>query len=184
MAYRPGEMVKVDGRNVEVLFGPAEIATHLQVLGREIEAQYRGRDLVVVGVLKGAFIFMSDLVRHIALPLSCDFLRVASYEQDRSTGIVRLEFDMTQPIAGKDVLLVEDIVDTGRTLRHLLDHLKSKNPRSLKVATLLFKETGSDSRKFVDYTAFECPQRFVVGYGLDSEGLYRSLPFIGAFKEE
>ncbi|MBI4127025.1 MAG: hypoxanthine phosphoribosyltransferase [Deltaproteobacteria bacterium] len=176
-------MVKVDGRSVEVLFGPAEINARLQVLGREIETQYRGRDLVVVGVLKGAFIFMSDLVRHIGIPLACDFLRVASYDHDQSTGIVRMEFDMTQPVEGKDVLLVEDIVDSGRTLRHLLAHLKTKQPRSLKVATLLFKETGAKSRGLVDYTAFECPQRFVVGYGLDSEGLYRSLPFIGAFQE-
>lgn len=177
-----GNMLKVNnGREVEVLFSAREIAMRIATLAGEIEKDYRGRSLVVVGVLKGAFVFMSDLVRQMSLPLACDFVRVASYEHDQNTGIVRMEFDMTQPIADKDVLLVEDIVDSGRTLRYLLTHLLTKKPRTLKVATLLFKETGSDSRGLVDYVAFECPRRYVIGYGLDSEGLYRSLPYVGAF---
>ena len=174
--------MKIDGRNVDVLFSQAEIASRITALARQLDHEYRGKDLVVVGVLKGAFIFMSDLVRAMEVPLTCDFLRVASYDHDKSTGIVRMEFDMTQPVEGKNVLLVEDIVDSGRTLRHLLEHLKTKQPQSLKVATFLFKETGADSRKFVDYCAFECPDRYVIGYGLDSEGLYRSLPYVGAFQ--
>ena len=122
---------------------------------------------------------MADLVRAISLPVRCDFLRVSSYENDASTGVVRMEFDLTQSVAGKNVLLVEDIVDTGRTLRYLLHHLETNKPKSLKVASLLYKETGASMRDFVHYTAFECPNRYVIGYGLDSEGLYRNLPYVG-----
>jgi len=96
---------------------------------------------------------------------------------------VRMEFDMTQPVEGKHVLMVEDIVDSGRTLKHLIAHMKTKRPASLKVASLLYKEMGTDSRKLVDYLGFEVPNRYVIGYGLDSMGLYRSLPYVGAFKE-
>lgn len=94
-----------------------------------------------------------------------------------------MEFDLTQPIAGKDVLLVEDIVDTGRTLKHLIQHLKNKEPTSLKVASLLYKEMGTGMRKFVDYLGFEIPNKYIIGYGLDSEGIYRSLPYIGTMKK-
>lgn len=169
-------------REIDILFSKEQIQMRVEELARQIQDDFTGRDLVVVGVLKGAFIFMSDLVRHIRLPLACDFLRVASYEDDKNTGVIRMEFDTTQPIAGKDVLLVEDIVDTGKTLRHILKHMEAKEPRSLKVATLLYKETGAGVRKFVDYVGFETPNRYVIGYGLDSQGIYRSLPYIGAFK--
>jgi hypoxanthine phosphoribosyltransferase len=168
--------------DIEVLFTKDQIQRRVEELARQIEDDYSGRDLVVVGVLKGAFIFMSDLVRNIKIPLSCDFLRVASYEDDKNTGVVRMEFDLTQPVAGKDVLLVEDIVDTGKTLRHLLRHMETKEPKSVRVATLLFKETGTDSRKLVHYVGFESPNRYVVGYGLDSKGIYRSLPYVGVWK--
>lgn len=168
---------------MDVLVSAAEIERRLDQLGDQIEKDYRGKDLVVVGVLKGSFIFMADLIRRINLPLTCDFVRVASYEKDRSTGMVRMEFDMTQPISSKDVLLVEDIVDTGRTLRYLLNHLKTNKPASLKVCSLLFKEVGSGVRDKIDYLGFTIADRYVVGYGLDSEGQYRSLPYIGAFRE-
>lgn len=169
-------------REIEVLFTKEQIQRRVQELGRQISKDYASLDLVVVGVLKGSFIFMADLIRNIDLPLACDFIRVASYDHDRSTGVVRMEFDMTQPITGKDVLLVEDIVDSGRTLSHLLAHIKSKQPRSLKIATLLYKELGMGNRGFIDYIGFESPKRYVIGYGLDSEGIYRSLPYVGAFK--
>ncbi|MBI4211618.1 MAG: hypoxanthine phosphoribosyltransferase [Deltaproteobacteria bacterium] len=178
---KTGSVHSFHGRDVEVLFSRDDITSRLQALAKDIEKDYHGKELVVVGVLKGSFLFMADLVRCISLPLTCDFLRVSSYEGEHSTGDVRMEFDMTQPIHGKDVLLVEDIVDTGNTLRHLLSHLKAKQPSSLRVASLLFKETGRNGRSLVDYIAFEVPNRFVVGYGLDYEGQFRSLPFVGAF---
>lgn len=170
-------------REVEVLISEEQIRTRVGELARKIEDDYAQGELVIVGVLKGSFIFMSDLVRLIERPLACDFIRISSYKDDQSTGVVRMEFDMTQPIEGKDVLLIEDIVDTGKTLRYLLRHLKSKNPHSLKVASLLYKEMGTGSRELIDYLGFEVPNRYVIGYGLDSKGLYRSLPYVGAYKE-
>lgn len=171
-------------KGFDILITAAEIQKRVEVLAKEIEVAYRGKSLIVIGVLKGSFIFMADLVRQINLPLACDFLRVSSYDHDRSTGQVRMEFDMTQPIAGRDVLLVEDIVDTGRTLQYLLQHLGSKQPASLKVCTLLFKkEVGSHIADKIDFLGFDLPNRYVFGYGLDSEGLYRSLPYIAAVKD-
>ena len=170
------------GREIDVLFTKEDVDERISELAREIEGDFPDGEMVVVGVLKGSFIFMSDLVRHISRPLACDFIRISSYKNDVNTGTIRMEFDMTQPIKGKDVLLVEDIVDSGKTLRYLLGHLESKGPRKLKVASLLFKEMGTDSRKLVDYIGFDVPKRYVIGYGLDSEGLYRSLPYVGAFK--
>ncbi len=167
---------------IDILFTQDQIQKRVAEIARQIDDDFMGRELVVVGVLKGAFIFMSDLVRHIKAPLACDFLRVASYEHDKNTGVVRMEFDTTQPITGKDVLLVEDIVDSGKTLRHILKHMEAKEPRSVKVASLLYKETGAGVKKLVDYIGFETPDRYVIGYGLDSEGIYRSLPYVGAFK--
>ena len=169
-------------KSIEPLLTGAEIQSRVAELGASISEDYRGKELVVIGVLKGSFIFMADLVRQIQLPLSCDFLRVASYDHDRSTGVIRMEFDMTQPVAGKDVLLIEDIVDTGTTLRYLLKHLESKKPASLKVCALLFKDVQSGIRDKIDYCGFTVPNKYVVGYGLDSEGLYRSLPYIGAIE--
>lgn len=167
-------------KRIEVLISSAQIQKRIEALALLIEKDFHGKHLVVVGVLKGSFIFMADLVRQIRIPLACDFLRVASYDHDRSTGVIRMEFDMTQPVTGKDVLLVEDIVDTGTTLRYLLKHLESKKPSSLKVCALLYKDVKSGIRQKIDYVGFTVPNHYVVGYGLDSEGLYRSLPYIGA----
>jgi hypoxanthine phosphoribosyltransferase len=172
----------MQAREIEVLFHEKEIQKKVGEIAAMVDRDFQDGELVVVGVLKGAFVFMSDLVRRIKRPLACDFVRVASYEHDKSTGIVRMEFDMTQPITDKDVLLVEDIVDSGKTLKYLLQHLHSKGPRKIKVASLLYKEMNTGSKEFIDYLGFEAPKRYVVGYGLDSEGIYRSLPYIGAFK--
>ncbi len=170
-------------KRIDVLFSKEDIKKRVAELASEIASDYPDGELVVVGVLKGSFIFMADLVREIDRPLTCDFIRVSSYENDRSTGQVRMEFDMTQPVEGKHVLLVEDIVDSGRTLRYLLEHMQTKHPKSLKVASLLYKEMQTNSREMVDYLGFESPHRFVIGYGLDSEGLYRDIPYVGAFEE-
>jgi hypoxanthine phosphoribosyltransferase len=172
----------VTEQKIDVLFSEEQIKARVAELAAEIDRDFPDGELVVVGVLKGSFIFMADLVREIKRSLACDFLRVSSYENDRSTGQVRMEFDMTQPVEGKHVLLVEDIVDSGRTLRHLLEHMGTKHPKSLKVASLLYKEMNTGSRGMVDYLGFESPHRFVIGYGLDSEGLYRDIPYVGAFQ--
>ena len=148
-------------------------------LAEEISRDFQGRELTVIGVLKGAFVFMSDLVRQVRSPLRCDFLRVESYDNQGKSGTVRLEFDLTQPIEGQDVLLVEDILDTGKTLRFILDHLAAKKPKSLNVCCLLDKGLVPDLRKQVRYVGFKIEPAYVVGYGLDLAGLYRELPYIG-----
>ena len=170
-------------KNFETILSAEQIQKRVAELAQKISEDYQGKSLVVVGVLKGSFIFMADLVRHISVPLACDFLRLSSYHHDRSTGVVRMDFDMTQPVTGKDVLLVEDIVDTGNTLRYLLQHMDAKKPASLSVCSFLYKEVGSGVKEKIDYLGFTVPNRYVIGYGLDSEGLYRSLPHVGALKE-
>lgn len=166
---------------LEVLFSAQQIEQRVVEIGKQIDADYKDEPLVVVGVLKGSFLFMADLVRAIKKPLRCDFLRVSSYEHDKSTGVVRMDFDLTQSIEGDNVLLVEDIVDSGRTLSFLKQHLQTKKPKSLKVCSMLYKNIGIDNRHLADYVGFEIPNHYVIGYGLDSDGLYRSLPYIGYF---
>lgn len=162
----------------KALISETAIRNRVGELGAEISRHHAGKDLVVVGVLKGAFVFMADLIRSISVPLHCEFLRVSSYRNHRSTGNVRIDFDLTQPVAGGHVLLVEDIVDTGRTLRFLLDHLKAKKPKAVRVCSLLYKEIDPSVRPLIDYLGFTIPNDYVVGYGMDSNGLYRSLPDI------
>lgn len=164
---------------LEVLYSAQQIEQRVMEIGKQLDADYRDEPLVVVGVLKGSFLFMADLVRAVKKPLRCDFLRVSSYDHDVSTGVVRMDFDLTQSIEGDNVLLIEDIVDSGRTLSFLKKHLEAKKPKSLKVCSMLYKNIGVDNRHLVDYVGFTIPNHYVVGYGLDSEGLYRSLPYIG-----
>ena len=152
------------------------IQARVRALGRAIRADHRRGDLVLVGILKGSFIFMADLARAIDLPLTCDFLRVSSYGSGTtSSGTVRMEFDLSHPVRGKDVVLVEDIVDTGWTLDHVLRQLRRKKPRSLKLAALLHKPERTRVEVPIDYLGFTIPDRFVVGYGLDFDGRYRNL---------
>ncbi|MBI4365549.1 MAG: hypoxanthine phosphoribosyltransferase [Deltaproteobacteria bacterium] len=171
MANRPTKIVP--------LFTAEQIQTRIQELARLIEREFHGNELVAVGVLKGAFVFMADLVRALKLPVRCDFLRVHSYEEDRSTGVVRLELDLTQSIVDQDVLLIEDIVDSGRTLKYLLKHIQAKRPRRVRVASLLYKELKPELKPLIDFLGFTVPDVYVIGYGLDSQGLYRSLPYVG-----
>ena len=159
------------------LLKASQIEEGVSRLAQEIQRDYRGKDLVVVGVLKGAAVFLADLVRKIDLPLSCDFIRVQSYGEDGRPGALRLEFDLTQSVAGKDVLVLEDVVDTGKTLQFLRGHLRSKGAASVRFCTLLKKETAPPEAK-VDYVGFTIPNRYVVGYGMDLNGLYRNLPWI------
>lgn len=164
----------------EVMISAEEIQRRVKELGAQITKDYAGEEIVLVGVLKGCLLFMADLAREIHLPVTLDFLRLASYEGQKSTGIVRFDFDLTQSIAGKHVLIVEDIVDTGLTMTYLLETLHVRHPKSLKLCTLLDKPSGRRKHVDVHYTGFTIPGRFVIGYGLDLDGLYRNLPFIGA----
>ena len=163
-------------RTLKPFISARRLQARVRSLGRSIRADYRGRDLILVGILKGSFIFMADLARAISLPLTCDFMRVSSYSSGKvSSGKVRMEFDLSHPIRGKDVLLVEDIVDTGWTLDHVLGEIRKKKPASLKLAALLHKPSRTRVQVPIDYLGFTIPDKFVVGYGLDFDGRYRNL---------
>src|SRR5512144_3038054 len=165
---------------VDVLISEEELAARVRALGEQITRDHAGHTLVVIGVLKGSFIFLADLVRAIDLPISVDFIGISSYQGTSSSGVVQIASDLTRPIEGKDVLLVEDIVDTGLTMRYLLDNLATRRPASLKVCALLEKPSRARVQVPVDYRGFEIPDRFVAGYGLDHDGRFRNLPFVGA----
>lgn len=178
------ETTEFTNQNLEILYSADEIRSRVAELGRQISADYAGKDLVLVGVLKGSVIFMSDLMREIDLKLSIDFMAVSSYKDGMvSTGDVEILKDLTNPIRGKDVIVCEDIVDTGLTLFRLLEILGSRGANSLKIATLLDKPEPRIKKDLkIDYCGFQIPNKFVVGYGLDAAGRYRNLPFIGVVK--
>lgn len=155
-----------------------DISEKVQELGAQITEFYKGQELVVVCVLKGAFIFTADLIRHISLPLSVEFIAVQSYDKTESTGTVQITQDLTSPIDGKDVLLVEDIIDTGVTSKYLLDLLSLHKPKSLKLCSLLHKPSKTKVDIPIDFLGFTIPDAFVVGYGLDLDQKYRNYPFI------
>lgn len=167
----------------ETLVERDELQRRIGELGEEISRDYEGRDLLLVGVLKGAILFLSDLMRAIEVPCEVDFMAVASYgSATESSGVVRILKDLDAPIEGRDVLIVEDIVDSGLTLQYLLRNLKARGPRSLEVCALLTKP----ERRRVDlptrYVGFEIPNRFAIGYGLDHLERFRNLPFVAALR--
>jgi len=167
--------------NLEILYSEEQIKARVEELGAEISRDYAGKELVVVGVLKGSVIFLADLIRAVDLNLTIDFMAVSSYKDGTvSTGDVEILKDLTNPIRGKDVIICEDIVDTGLTLFRLMEILGSRGANSLKIATLLDKPEPRIKRELkIDYCGFQIPNKFVVGYGLDAAGRYRNLPFIG-----
>ena len=167
-----------------VLVSEEEIAEKLAELGAQITADYQGKDLLVVGVLKGAFIVMADLARHIDLPIEFDFMAVSSYgAATKTSGVVRILKDLDQEIADRHVLIVEDIIDSGLTLNYLLKSLRVRKPASIEVATLLLKEGIQRVPIDVKYVAFSIGPEFVVGYGLDYDQKYRNVPYIGVLEE-
>jgi len=170
--------------NLELLYDAEEIRARVAELGAQITREYAGGDLVLVGVLKGSCIFLADLMREIDLPLHIDFMAVSSYKDGTvSTGDVEILKDLTNPIRGKDVIVVEDIIDTGLTLFRLMEILGSRGANSLKIATFLDKpEPRVKTGLKIDYCGFQIPNKFVVGYGLDAAGRYRNLPFIAVVK--
>jgi len=168
-----------------VLLDEATIATRVRELGAQITHAYRQRDLVVVVVLKGSFMFAADLIRAIELPLQVDFLGLRSYgDSTSSSGVVQITSDLTAPIEGKDVLVVEDIVDTGLTLRFLFETLETRAPRSLELAALLHKPARCVTPVEIDYRGFVIDDVFVVGYGLDHAQRHRNLPYVGVLPSQ
>ncbi len=170
---------------LDVLITEEELRGKIKELGKIITEDYKDKDIMLVGVLKGCVLFLSDLSREINLPLSMDFMVVSSYgNSTKSSGVVRIVKDLERDISGKDVLIVEDIVDTGLTLNYLVDYLKSRNANSVKVCTLLEKPDRRIANVRMDYVGFHIPDEFVVGYGLDYDEIYRNLPFVCVLKPE
>lgn len=168
-----------------ILVTEEDLNSAIAELGRTLTQDYAGKELLLVGVLRGAIMFIVDLARAIDLPLTMDFMAVASYGASTQTsGIVRILKDLDSSIEGKHVLVVEDIIDSGLTLNYILDTLKTRNPASVRVAALLNKPARRRVEVGVDYVCFDIPDEFVVGYGLDFNQIYRNLPFVGVLKPE
>jgi hypoxanthine phosphoribosyltransferase len=184
MGVRMSKSPYADHRPISVYLTDEDIAERTKVLGREIAKEYQGKKLVIICVLKGSFIFTADLIRQIDLPLRIEFIAVRSYEETKSTGTVQITQHLTSPIDGEDVLLVEDIVDTGITSKFLLDLMQAHNPASLRLCSLLHKPSKMKTEVPIDFLGFTIPDIFVVGYGLDHEQLYRDLPYIGVYDVE
>ena len=167
----------------EILLDSDAVANRVAELGAQISADYAGRDPVLVSVLKGALVFLADLMRAMDLPTSIDLMEVSSYgAATESSGQVRILKDLSKPIEGRDVIVVEDIIDTGLTLNYLLHYLADKQPASIKIVCLLDKPARRLADIPIDYTGFTIPDRFVIGYGLDYDERYRNLPYIGVLK--
>lgn len=172
---------------ITVMLSKSEIETRIATLGEEITRAYKDdpAELVLVGILKGSVVFLADLARAVDLPLKLDFIGLSSYgDATTSSGVVRLTSDLSKPIDGKNVLVVEDIVDTGLTMRYLLENLATRNPKSVRLCALLEKPTKNTSGVVVDYLGFTIPDKFVIGYGLDYGEKYRNLPFVGVFEQK
>jgi len=164
----------------EVMITADSIAARVRELGDQITADYAGQEVTVLGVLNGSFIFMADLVRTIRLPLRCDFLGLSSYgSATESSGVVAITKDLSGPVDGRHLLIVEDIIDTGLTMAYLLQNLRTRRPASLKIVSLLSKPARRQVEVSIDYLGFTIEDRFVLGYGLDYDGRGRNLPYIG-----
>jgi hypoxanthine phosphoribosyltransferase len=167
----------------EILVSDEAIQAKVAELGGRISEDYRDEELLLIGLLRGAIVFLSDLMRTITIPVHLDFIGISSYGASTESGAVRLVMDLETDIAGRHVLVVEDIVDTGKTLSYLVENLRARNPASLRVCALLDKPDRRQVPIDVDYVGFEIPDKFVVGYGLDFAEGYRNLPYVGVLKE-
>jgi hypoxanthine phosphoribosyltransferase len=169
--------------DVNVMIDSDTVSARVRELGVQITQDYKGKDLTLIGILKGSVFFTTDLAKAIDLPLTVEFLGVSSYQGGtETTGEVRITSDLTKPMAGKHLLVVEDIIDTGLTMKFLLENLQARHPASLKICTLLEKPSRARAKVPIDYKGFVIEDKFVVGYGLDFDEKFRNLPFIGVMK--
>jgi hypoxanthine phosphoribosyltransferase len=172
-------------RDVDVMIDSAKLQARIAELGQQIARDYQGKDLTLVGIMKGSIFFMTDLAKAIDLPVTLELMGVSSYHGGtETTGEVRISFDLTKPMHGKHLLVVEDIIDTGLTMKFLLENLGARHPASIKVCTLLEKPARAKTKVPIDYKGFVIEDKFVVGYGLDYGEKYRNLPFIGVMRSE
>lgn len=170
--------------NLEILFTAEQISTRIAEIGAEITRDFVGKDLILIGVLKGASVFTADLMRQIDLPLSLEFMAISSYGKAfRSSGEVKIVKDLDVSVEGKHLIVIEDIVDTGLTLSYLLENLESRGAASVKLAALLDKPDARKREVKIDYSGFKVPNEFLVGYGLDAAERYRNLPFVAVLKQ-
>ena len=165
--------------DIKVLINQSRLEKRIGEIAKQIDKDYKGKEIVLVGVLKGSVMFMAELAKQIKNNVELDFMEVSSYEGKESTGRVKINKDLRNPIEGKEVIIVEDILDTGRTLTYLIKYLKEKKPNSIKIATMLAKPTKKIFELDVEYIGFSIEDKFVVGYGLDHNEKYRNLPYIG-----
>ena len=175
----------MDDITKEVLVSEEELSKKVRELGEKITKDYEGKDLILVGILKGAAIFMADLARCIDLPITLEFLAVSSYgNSTESSGVVKIVKDIDTNVEGKHILVVEDIIDTGLTLSYITDNLKKRGAKSVKICTLLDKPERRKAEVSVEYRGFIIPDEFVVGYGIDYAEQYRNLPYVSSLKKE
>ena len=167
-----------------VLISAEELEAHVAEIGAQISKDFEGKDPIFIGVLKGCFIFMADLMRHVTINCSMDFMAVSSYSGTTSTGAVKINKDLSEDIEGRHIIIVEDILDSGVTLNYLKNFLMVRRPASISIATLMDKPARRKADVYADYSCFEIPDAFVVGYGLDYNERYRNLPYIGVLKRE
>lgn len=169
----------------EILISQEALDARVRELGQEISEKYKGKELLMIGVLKGANVFMSDLMRAVSVPIQIDFIAASSYgSSTESSGVVRIVKDLDYSIEGKHVMIVEDIIDTGLTLKYLYDNFSARKPASLSIISLLDKPERRKADIKVDYTGFVIPDEFIVGYGIDYAEKYRNLPFVATLKPE
>jgi hypoxanthine phosphoribosyltransferase len=177
-------VLTIDGKPLQPLLTEEQLQTRIKELGAEITEDYKDKDLLVIGVLRGSFMFMADLVREIKLPCPLDFLGLSSYgNRTESSGVVQITSDLSMPIKDKDVLVVEDIIDTGLTMNYLHENLMTRRPKSLRVCSLLEKPSRNIQPVEINYLGFTIDNHFVIGYGLDYQGAYRNLPYIGMVQD-
>ncbi|MBM4431334.1 MAG: hypoxanthine phosphoribosyltransferase [Chloroflexi bacterium] len=178
-------MPTLDDDVAEILITEKQIRARTKELGQQISSDYKGKDLLLICVLKGAVTFLADLMREISIPHAIDFMAISSYgDSTESSGVVRILKDLDSSIVGRHVLIVEDIIDTGRTLNYITQNLRTRHPKSVRICTLLSKPSRREIDIPLDYVGFEIPNKFVIGYGLDFAEVYRSLPYIGVLKKE
>lgn len=174
----------IDLDNVKVLYDQETIQKRIAEVASEIDKDYEGKSVVVISILKGAVFFTVDLVKKMKTPIELEVMQVSSYEGTETTGKINVKKDLDHSIEGKDVLIVEDIVDTGHTLSYLKEYLLSKNPNSLKIAVLADKKERREVDVKIDYTAFVIPNKFVIGYGFDCDEIGRNLPYVGYIEQD